>query len=126
DTAHVRLDPDLQEMDRALARGIELAVHHAAARAHTLHVAGTHHRAAADRVLVLQFAIENVTDDLHIAMAVRAEAGAGRDPVLVDDAQWPELDVLRVEVIGEGKRVIRLEPAVVGIAALVTASDVLH
>src|ERR1700741_4774501 len=73
-----------------------------------------------------ELAIEHVADDLHVAMAVRPEALARSHAVFIDDAQRPELDVLRIEVVGERERVIRLEPAVVGIAALFAASNLLH
>jgi hypothetical protein len=43
--------------------------------------------AVAHAVLVRQRAVEHVADDLHVAVAVGAEAGAGGDAVLVDDAQ---------------------------------------
>ena len=126
DAAHVRLDPDLQEVHGLALRPVELAVQHAAAGAHPLHVAGTDHRAGARRVLVRERALEHVADDLHVAVAVRREAGAGHDAVLVDDPQRPELDVLGVEVVGERERVVRAEPAVVGIATVVGTSDLDH
>ena len=46
-----------------------------------------------------------------------AETGAGRDPILVDDAQVADAHVARVVVLGERERVKRFEPAVVGITA---------
>jgi hypothetical protein len=118
DAGHVRLDPDLQEVRGLVLGVVELAVLHAAARAHALHVAGRNALDVAQRVLVRQFAGQHVADDLHVAVAVRAEAGAGGDAVFVDHAQVAEAHVLRVVVAGEGKAVERLEPAVVGIAAV--------
>ena len=50
--------------------------------------------------------------------AVRAEALPGRDAVVVDDAQGAEAHVRGVVVVGERERVVRVEPAVVGVAAL--------
>src|SRR5678816_2476605 len=47
---------------------------------------------------------QHVADDLHVAMAVRAEALAGGDAILVDDAQRSELDMLRIEVVRKRKR----------------------
>ncbi len=73
-----------------------------------------------------ELAVQHVADDFHVAMAVRAEPLAGGDAVLVDDAQRTELDVLRIEVIRERERVIRLEPAVVGVTPLLAATDFLH
>src|SRR5688572_27735297 len=126
DALHVRLNPDLQEVHQVRRRRIELAVTHAAAGAHALHVAGTDGRAVAYRVAMCELAGEHVADDLHVAVTVRAEALAGRDAILVDHAQRAELDVVRIEVVGERERVIRLEPAVIGIAALEAATDFLH
>ena len=84
---------------------VELAVRHAAAGAHALHVARHDGRAGAHRVLVRERALEHIADDLHVAMPVRAEPRARLHAVLVDDAQRPEAHVPRVVVIGEGKAV---------------------
>jgi hypothetical protein len=73
-----------------------------------------------------ELAVEHVADDLHVAVAVRAEALPGRDPVLVDHAQRAEAHVRRVVVAGERERVVRLQPAVVGEAALVAAAQGQH
>ena len=64
-----------------------------------------------------QLARQHVADDLHVAVAVVAEARAGGDAVLVDHAQVAEAHVLRIVVAGEGKAVEGLQPAVVGMAA---------
>src|SRR4030095_13075958 len=80
----------------------------------------------ADGIAMRQLALEHVADDLHVAVAVRAESLTGRDALLIDDAQRAELDVLRIEVVRERERVIRLQPAVIGIAALFAATDLLH
>jgi hypothetical protein len=126
DAAHVRLDPDLQEVHGLGLRVIELAVLDAAAGAHALHVAGADDGTRARGILVRERAVEHVADDLHVAMAVRGEAGARDDAVLVDDPQRPELDVAGVEIVGEGERMKGAEPAVVGVAALTGASDLGH
>ena len=124
DAALVRLDPDLQEVRRLVRRVVELAVLHAAAGAHALHVAGPDHagRAAGAPVPMLSLCasspVEHVADDLHVAVAVRAEAGARGDAVLVDDAQVAEAHVARVVVVGEREAVAALQPAVVGVAAV--------
>ena len=86
DARHVRLDPDLQEMGDPVLGVVELAVAHAAARAHALHVAGPDHArrcvlggTRAHAVLVRELAVEDVADDLHVAVAVRAEAAPRGD-----------------------------------------------
>jgi hypothetical protein len=66
---------------------VELAVAHAGAGAHALHLAGQDGRAIAHAVLVRQRAVEHVADDLHVAVAMGAEAGARGDAVFVDDPQ---------------------------------------
>ena len=118
DAGHVRLDPDLEEMGRVLRGMVELAVQHAIAGAHALHVAGRNGTAVAHVVLVRQLTRQHVADDLHVAVAVGAEAGAGSDAVFVDDAQIAQAHELRVVVTGKGETVEGLEPAVVGVAAV--------
>src|SRR5690606_19046102 len=92
-------------------------VRDAGAGAHALHFAGHDRGAVAHRVAVRQRALEHVADDLHVAVAVRAETLARRHPVLVDHAQRAPVDVLGVLVTGEGKAVPRVQPAMVGVAA---------
>jgi hypothetical protein len=126
DAALVRLDPDLQEVRRRAGCVVELAVSHAAARAHALHVAGPDDSlrriavgaAGAHAVLVRQRAFEHVADDFHVAVAVRPEAAAGGNAVLVDDAEVAEAHARRVVVVGEREAVAAFQPAVVGVAAV--------
>src|SRR5688572_29597945 len=102
---------------------VELAVAHADAGAHALHVAGNDGGAVSHAVLVAQGAFQHVADDLHVAVAVGAEALARLHAVLVDHPQRAEAHVLRVVVVGEGKAVVRVEPAVVGVAPLGAAAQ---
>jgi hypothetical protein len=119
-------EPDLKEVHGLAARGVLLAVHHAAASAHSLHVAGADHRAVAHVVFVLQGALEHVGDDLHVAVPVGGEAAAGANGVVVDHPQGPEAHVLWVVVVGEGERVVRVEPAVVGVPAVFCFAEGQH
>jgi hypothetical protein len=96
---------------------VELAVAHAAARAHALHVARRDPDDIAQRVLVRQLALQHIADDLHVAVPMGAEAGPRRDAVLIDDAQVAPAHVGRVVVAGEREAVVGLQPAVVGEAA---------
>jgi hypothetical protein len=96
---------------------VELAVHHAAPGAHALNIARRDALDVAHAVLVRQVALQHVADDLHVAMAVRTEARAGRDAVFVDDAQVAPAHVGRVDILGKREAVIRLEPAVIGMAS---------
>src|SRR5262245_21242951 len=126
DAADVGLDPDLQEVGHAGLFVVELAVAHAASRAHPLHVAGHDGRAVAHRIPVPERALEDIAQDFHVAVAVGAEARAGLHAVLVDHAQGAVAHVPRIVVVGEGKAVIRVEPAVVGVAALAGAAQLDH
>ena len=126
DAAHVGQDPDLQEVRGGVGRVIELAVTHAGASTHALHVAGADDAVGADAVLVRQRAVEHVADDLHVAVAVRAEAGAGRDAVFVDDAQVAPAHPGRVVVARKREGMVALEPAVVGITTVLGAADLHH
>jgi len=126
DSFGLRLDPDLQEMRGLALRMVELAVLHAGAGAHALDVAGRNRLDVAQRVLVGETAGQDVADDLHVAVAVGAEAGARRDAVLVDHPQVAKSHVPRVVVIGEREAVKRLEPAVVGVAAFTGLAQAQH
>lgn len=117
-TALLRLNPDLQKMDWLGAGRIKLAVRDAPARAHQLNLAGLELPAIAQAVLVLQRAFQHVAENLHVAVRMRPEAQARRNPVVVDDAQGAEAHVRRIIIVREGKGVIRIEPAVVSVAAL--------
>src|SRR2546429_616760 len=94
---------------------IEFAVLYAGAGGHVLHFARADHAPVAHRVLVLQRAAEDVSDDLHVAMGMRAETLARHDQIIVDDAQAAEADPLRVKIIRETESVIGVQPAVFGV-----------
>ena len=87
------------------------------AGAHELHVTRADGGAVPHRIRVLQRPLEHVGEDLHVAVAVGAEPHAGRDTILVDDAQRAEAHAAGIVVVGEREAVKALEPAVVGEAA---------
>ncbi|KFB71922.1 MAG: hypothetical protein AW09_002920 [Candidatus Accumulibacter phosphatis] len=98
---HVGRNPDLQKV-RGLALGVvELAVRHAGAGTHALHVAGWNTLDIAHAVLMREISRQNVTDDFHVAVAMLAKAGTGGHPVLVDDPQVAPAHVRRVVITGE-------------------------
>jgi hypothetical protein len=59
-------------------------------------------------------------------MAVHPEPLAGLYPVVVDDPQGAEAQVGGVVVVGKGKRVVGVEPAVVEVASLGSLADLDH
>jgi hypothetical protein len=97
DPGHVGQDPELQEVRGLRMRAVEFAVQHAASRAHALHVARADRGTRAGGIAVRQLAFQHVADDLHVAVAVRAEARARHHAVLVDHPQRAELHVPGVE-----------------------------
>src|SRR5262245_54075080 len=90
----------------------------AGARRHALDIAGPDDRPVAEAVLVLDGALHDIGDDLHVAMTVGAESAAGGHAVVVDDAQLAEGDMRRVEIVGERERVPAVEPIVLAAAAI--------
>src|SRR5687767_13263939 len=101
---------------------IELAVPDACAGRHALHVAAADHGAVAHAVAMLKLAFEHVRDDLHVAVAVRAEAFPRLHAIFIDDAQRPIAHVARIVVIREGEGVTAVEPTELGAAAVVGTS----
>ena len=76
-----------------------------------------------------RLAIRNAAEErakIRYGERVRAEAAARGDVVLVDDAQGAEAHVRRIVVVREREGVARVEPAVVGVPALVASSHGVH
>src|SRR5215472_16446146 len=115
--------PDLVEVHGFLLGSVELAMRHAGARAHVLHVAWTNDRAVTHAVFVSEGTLENISDDFHILVRMSWEAATARDAVVVHHAQGAELHVFQVKIVGEGKGEAGVEPAVVGMAAVVAFAN---
>ncbi len=98
----------------------------AGSRRDALHLASLHHSAVSHAVLVFERAADDVTDDFKIAVWVRAKTLASLHSVFVNHPQAAESDVLRVVIIREGKGVVTVQPAVIGMATFVGASDFHH
>jgi hypothetical protein len=126
DALFVRHEPDLQQMNRLIFRGVELAVRDAAARTDALDVARAHDGGVAHRIAMLQRALDDVGDDFHVAMRVHAKALAGSNEVLVDDAQRLEMRVARIMIIRKAEGVIGIQPTVIGVAAFTGFSNINH
>ena len=95
---HVGFDPDLQKVGLLALSVVELAVAHAAARAHALDIAGRNAFDIAHAVLVGQIARQDIADDLHVAVAVGAETGAGLDALRQMPLLDPDLVTLDVDM----------------------------
>ena len=75
---------------------------------------------------MLERAADDVTDDFKVAMRMRAETLAALHAVFVDHPQAAKADVLRVVIVGEGKRVMTVQPAVIGMASFVGSANFNH
>ena len=73
---------------------------------------------------MLQGAIEDIGDDLHVAVRMCGEPTARRDAIVVDHAKRPEAHVIGIVVVAERKAVLALEPAEIGFAAVFGFSHV--
>ena len=113
-------------MHRLILRRIEFAVLHSGAGGHVLHLARADHTPVAHRVLVLQRAAEDVSDNLHVPMRMRSETHPRHDEIIVDDAQAAEADPLRVVIIREAESVIGVEPSVFRVPSFVCFSYFHH
>src|SRR5204863_4420273 len=83
----VRDNPDLVEVNRLAAAGVELAVQHPAPGGDALQLAWPQDRAVAPAVAMLELATQDVGDNLHVTVWMGAKAGVGGDAVLIDHAQ---------------------------------------
>lgn len=69
-----------------------------------------------------QFAVQDIGEDLCIAMRVCREACSAIDAVFVEDSQTAEVLEFRVVVAGEAECVVSVEPAVVGVPSFAGAT----
>lgn len=123
--AAVRDDPDLEDPG-GLGFQVVFRMDDAGTGAHHLHVAGLGAALVAQAVLVGDRAFADIGNDLHVAVRVRREAAAGGDLVIVPDPQAAPVLALRVIVVGEGKMMTRVQPAVVGMAQTVEGTTFDH
>ena len=107
-------DPDLEKVHGLGLGCVELAVADAGAGRHALDVARLDDRAGAEAVAMLERALQHIGDDLHVAVGVRRKSRAGRDAVVVDDAQRAEPHVVGIVIVAEREGVAAVEPVQFG------------
>ena len=73
-----------------------------------------------------QLTFQNVSQNLHVAMRMRPKAAARLHAVFVDDPQAAKARVRRIVIIVERKGIARIQPPVIGMAALVAAANLDH
>ena len=94
--------------------------------AHDLDVAGARATLVAKRILVGDRARADIGHDLHVAVRMRRKAALGRDLVVVPNANRAPAHALGIVIIGEGKMMAGVQPAVVGVAEAVEFADFYH
>jgi hypothetical protein len=92
-------------------------VHDAGPGAHQLNFAVVDVAFVAHAVAMAQRAAQHIGEYLHVAVAVRIEAGAGLHEILVDHAQRAKMHMGRIEIIGKRKTVPAFQPAVMRVTA---------
>src|SRR5205085_9930694 len=94
--------------------------------ADTLDVTSLENSFVPHAVAMLKRAAQNVSDDLHVAMWMRAKAAAARDGIVVDHAQTAEPHPVRIVVVCKREAVMCIQPAVISVAPFVGFSNYHH
>src|SRR5438552_13429028 len=95
-----------------------------AAGGHHLDFAGTDFSLMPGGIRMRKLAVDDVGNDLHVAMRVGVKAAVRGDDVVVEDAQGREVHVVGIVVVAEGKVPVRVQPAVVGVVTVGGFDDV--
>ena len=95
----------------------------AASRAHALDLARPDGAAAAGGILVGDGAVQDVSDDLHVAMGMGRKPGAAPDPILIDHTQRPKAFMRRVIIIAEGEGMAGFQPIDLVVTAVFGFAD---
>ena len=82
--------------------------------AHHLNIARFGSARIAKTVPVADCPATHIGNDLHVLMAVRRKTALRGDRIVIPDPQGTPLGSGRIVIIGEGKMVVGIEPAVVG------------
>ena len=122
----MRSQPNLVEMHRLFSRGIVFAVLNPGAGGHALELPGGDNRAVAHTVFVFQAPLQDVGDDLHIAVGMHPEPLPWNNPVFINDPQSPKAHVPWVVIATKAERMVGVEPTVVYVATLGSFSDAYH
>ena len=123
--AVVRQQPDLEELEKVFV-AIVFGMTDSRSSAHDLDVAGHGPADIAGAVFVRHGAVAHIGDDFHVGMGVTAEAGAGRDLVVVPDHEGAE-GAIRGIAFGRNDEVMaRLQPAEIAVIERFLGSKLQH
>ena len=109
-----RLGPDLNEMHRQRLVNVELGVFDSCSRGSELHFAPMDDLRVAQGVFVFQLAVDDVREDLVLAVRMSAEARRRLDTIFVQHAKTAEaVGEARIVIRGERPSVITVQPAMI-------------
>src|SRR5271154_6541708 len=97
--------------------GVEFGMNNAAAGAHALDFTRLDDAAAAAGIPVCDGAVDDVSDDFHVAMGMGRKTRAALDPILIDHPQRTEAFEFGIVKFAEGKTVPGVQPVDLGVAA---------
>src|SRR3984957_12710346 len=101
-------------------------MHDARTGRHLLNLIRPQHLHVAHAVLVSKFALQHIAQNLHIAVRMRSKSTPLRHTVFIDHTQRTIPHVLRIMIVGKRKRMVRIQPSMVGMASLVTLANSQH
>src|ERR1700722_10036186 len=101
-------------------------MHDARTGRHLLNLIRPQHLHVAHAVLVGKLALQHIAQNLHIAVRVRSKSTPLRHTVFIDHTQRTISHVLRIMIVGKRKRMVRIQPSMVGVASLVTLANSQH
>jgi hypothetical protein len=93
---------------------------------HDLDVAGNGSTDIASAIFVRDGALADIGDDFHICVGVTAEAGSGRDLVVVPDHEGTECTIRGIAVGGNDEVMARLQPAAIAAIERFLGSKLQH
>src|SRR5215470_1493334 len=106
-------------MNLFVRRRIEFTVSDASSGSHSLHITGPDHRSIAHAVFVFQCTLENISNDLHIAVTMLGKPSTGCDKVFIDHAETTKAHVAWIVILIEGEGVIGIQPTMVEVTSLI-------
>lgn len=116
-------DPYLKEFSGCFRRGVKLRVLDPAAGRHILKFTSTDGAAIAHRILVVEFARNNVGKDFHRMVGMGSKPLSRCNGILVDDSQGLVASMIWVIVACKGKGMVSIEPAIIGMETVVCSAN---
>ena len=114
ETSRAGYDPRLDKSQRFLLGMVEFRMLDSGSSRHELNTSSSKRFLGSDIVLVGEFTVNNVGNNLHVPMWVGTEPSIGLNEIIIHHSHDSKVTVGRVVVLGKRKMEARLEPVVVG------------